>query len=473
VSTEIPTGVDSLIAEIAADRVHGASWLARTALWAIARCIEQAPPEGSLARVVRACAERLIAARPGMVAVRTWVERATGEIERLTRMIPEPARQRAEALQHINALIAAAEEACQQSARNAAARLPPSSCILTASASGTVIAALRLAFRDSRLRRVLAAESRNALGHSYGYDVARALAADGVPLEVVADEDVVRRVAEADRVWIGADAVLSDGSVLNGTPSLLISCAARAVGRPVEVICESAKIDRTGAPGTLGAPPGFDWIPGALIDLIITDQGAFPPDCLVEAGILSPAPDDSPPGLPPALAESQGDNGRTPAELVARIADRLIARGEQVAVAESSAGGRICDLLTDLPGSSSWFAGGMVVYSNASKERIAGLRAEILARYGAVSPETAFALAEGARSWFGCAWGVGETGIAGPQTGRRSAKPAGLGHVAVIGPSGLRRAAEIATGREVRSENKEAFAHAALRLLAQMLEEQG
>ncbi|MBX6770813.1 MAG: nicotinamide-nucleotide amidohydrolase family protein [Chloroflexi bacterium] len=470
-STEIPAGVDSLIAEIAADRVHGASWLARAALQAIARCIEQAPPEDSLARVVRACAERLIAARPGMAAVRTWVERATGEVEHLTRTIPDPARQRAEALQHINALIATAEEASQQSARNAAARLPPSSCILTASASGTVIAALRLAFRDGRLRRVLAAESRDALGHSYGRDVARALAADGVPVEIVADEDVVRRVAEADRVWIGADAVLSDGSVLNGMPSLLICRAARSVGRPIEVICESAKIDRTATMGTLVVPPGFDRIPGALIDLIITDQGTFPPDRLVEAEILSPDPDDSPPGLPPTLAEGQGSD-ETPARLVARIAERLIARGEQVAVAESSAGGRICDLLTDLPGSSSWFAGGMVVYSNASKERVAGLRAEILAQYGAVSPETALALAEGARGWFGCAWGVGETGIAGPQTGRRSAKPAGLGHVAVIGPPGRRRTVEIATGRERRSENKEAFAHAALRLLVQMLEEQ-
>jgi nicotinamide mononucleotide (NMN) deamidase PncC len=67
---------------------------------------------------------------------------------------------------------------------------------------------------------------------------------------------------------------------------------------------------------------------------------------------------------------------------------------------------------------------------------------------------------------FGAAWGIGETGIAGPQTGRRSLKPAGLAYLAVQGPTGRERIAEVQTGHDRRVENKQSFALAALRLLA-------
>lgn len=156
--------------------------------------------------------------------------------------------------------------------------------------------------------------------------------------------------------------------------------------------------------------------------------------------------------------------------LVATIAERLIARGEFLAVAESAAGGRISDLLTDRAGCSAWYAGGIVVYSAASKQYLTGLSAEALKEHGAVSVETALALAEGVRRRFGTAWGIGETGIAGPQTGRRSSKPAGLAYVAVVGPDGVERRVEVNTGLDSRLENKQQFAVAALRLLAESLD---
>ena len=158
------------------------------------------------------------------------------------------------------------------------------------------------------------------------------------------------------------------------------------------------------------------------------------------------------------------------ATLIARIAAQLSARKEKVAVAESGAGGRLSDLSTDRPGSSAWFAGGVVAYSNDSKQHVVGVSEETLDRFGAVSAETAQALAVGACTLFGTAWGIGETGIAGPQTGRRSSKSAGLSFLAIVGPKGRSRVAEVNTGQDGRDENKSAFAIAALRLLAEELD---
>lgn len=158
-------------------------------------------------------------------------------------------------------------------------------------------------------------------------------------------------------------------------------------------------------------------------------------------------------------------------DLVATIAERLTERGEKLGIAESAAGGRIGDVLSDRPGSSAWLVGGILAYSNESKREVLGVPSDVLTESGTVSPEVARAMAEGVRRLFGTTWGIGETGIAGPQTGRRSTKPAGLAYVAVVGPNGIDRVEEVRTGLNERASNKEAFATAALRLL--VLELQG
>ncbi len=122
-------------------------------------------------------------------------------------------------------------------------------------------------------------------------------------------------------------------------------------------------------------------------------------------------------------------------DVAQRVAEALLARGETLAVAESSTGGLILSLLTDIPGASGWLGGGVVAYTNASKQQILGVATTTLAIHGAVSGETAMEMARGARGLFGTAWALGETGIAGPQTGRRSAKPPGLTYIAVHGVS--------------------------------------
>ena len=109
--------------------------------------------------------------------------------------------------------------------------------------------------------------------------------------------------------------------------------------------------------------------------------------------------------------------------------------GSSVAVAESCTGGLLAGRLTDVPGSSAYVLGGVVAYSNAAKTSLAGVPAAVIERHGAVSPEVAAALADGARTVFGAAYGVGVTGIAGPGGGTES-KPVGTVCFSVAGPAG-------------------------------------
>jgi len=113
------------------------------------------------------------------------------------------------------------------------------------------------------------------------------------------------------------------------------------------------------------------------------------------------------------------------------LADLFTAHGWTLAVAEASTGGLLGHRLTDRPGASTYFLGGIIPYSNASKIALLGVPADLLARVGAVSPEVAVALARGVRERFGATVGLAITGLLGPATGRRSPKPPGLTYIAL------------------------------------------
>jgi nicotinamide-nucleotide amidase len=129
-------------------------------------------------------------------------------------------------------------------------------------------------------------------------------------------------------------------------------------------------------------------------------------------------------------------DGRPIAELVLELCR---ARGLTLATAESCTGGMMAERLTAIPGSSDVFVGAIVAYANEVKERDLGVAAEVLARHGAVSAETAAAMAAGARSRLGADVGVAVTGIAGPGGGSDE-KPVGLVYLHVEGPHGGRGA---------------------------------
>jgi len=111
--------------------------------------------------------------------------------------------------------------------------------------------------------------------------------------------------------------------------------------------------------------------------------------------------------------------------------------GRTVATAESCTGGLMAARLTDRAGSSAYFLGGLVVYSDAAKSGFADVPAELIERHGAVSSEVAAALADGAIARFGAEFGIGITGIAGPEGGSDE-KPVGTVCLSVAHAGGER-----------------------------------
>jgi len=157
----------------------------------------------------------------------------------------------------------------------------------------------------------------------------------------------------------------------------------------------------------------------------------------------------------------------TPVEVI--VGRLLKQRGLTLALAESCTGGLISHRITNVPGSSAYYQGSAVAYSNEIKESILGVRPDTLRRYGAVSEYTALEMARGVRHAFHADIGLAVTGIAGPDGGTPE-KPVGLIYVSLAAPGIERVERHVWSGN--RWENKERSSVAVLDLLRRYLEGQ-
>lgn len=145
----------------------------------------------------------------------------------------------------------------------------------------------------------------------------------------------------------------------------------------------------------------------------------------------------------------------------------LATHGWTVAAAESLTGGGLCEALSEQPGSSAVFRGGVVAYATDVKTAVLGVPADLVRTHGVVSPECARSMAEGVRRPLGADFGLGTTGVAGPDS--QEGHPVGTVHVAAAG-------AERTVHREVqlsgdRAEIRAGAVTAALELLEELLAE--
>jgi nicotinamide-nucleotide amidase len=164
----------------------------------------------------------------------------------------------------------------------------------------------------------------------------------------------------------------------------------------------------------------------------------------------------------------------TDIELAALAGEWLRKRGLMLVTAESCTGGLIGNWITDVPGSSDYYLGGVVAYSYEAKTALLDVPVGLLAQYGAVSEETVREMARGARVMLGGAFpgeqvvALSVSGIAGPGGGMPS-KPVGLAWIGLNGP-GLERAYRFIFQAD-RIQNKRAFAREALQILVDYLQD--
>ncbi|MGB2582160.1 MAG: nicotinamide-nucleotide amidohydrolase family protein [Thermoplasmata archaeon] len=152
--------------------------------------------------------------------------------------------------------------------------------------------------------------------------------------------------------------------------------------------------------------------------------------------------------------------------LASDVGKVLEQRSLTLAVAESCTGGRLGDAITDVPGSSAYFLGGVISYGNEAKFSLLGVDRSTLESTGAVSEEVALMMADGVRKRLGASIGVGITGIAGP-TGATPAKPVGLVYIAVSSSERSLSARSVFAGS--RSEVKAQAVLKALEMLSEHL----
>ena len=152
--------------------------------------------------------------------------------------------------------------------------------------------------------------------------------------------------------------------------------------------------------------------------------------------------------------------------LAKEVGELLRSRKETVAVAESCTGGKVGDMMTDIPGSSDYFLGGIISYSNQAKLDLLGVSSNTLASKGAVSEEVAIQMAHGARERLKATYGIALTGIAGPAGGSKT-KPVGLVYIAIA--SSYEKACERNVFKGSRKEIKTLAAERSLNMLLEFI----
>jgi len=149
-----------------------------------------------------------------------------------------------------------------------------------------------------------------------------------------------------------------------------------------------------------------------------------------------------------------------------QIGERLSRRKETLASAESCSGGLIAHRITNVAGSSAYYQGGVVTYSNQAKCDLLGVKKDAILSEGAVSETVARQMAKGARGRFSADWGVGVTGIAGPGGGTPE-KPVGLVYISLAGKNGTSVQRCMFNGS--REEIKAQTAETALKMILEQL----
>lgn len=263
------TDLDARAEELRNDRTHGGSWLARRAVEGLIAVIEQpaASTDEFLERLLDT-ARRLAAARPAMGAITHALGRLVASAQTASHLPPDELRRLV--AEEANALIAGRDRAAASIAVHLAPQLEDAT-VLTHSASATV----REAVVHCAPARVLCTISAPV---EEGLTFAADLKEEGVPAEIVEEQDLAGGLAVASLVLVGADTVYEDGSLKNKIGTRPLAERAAGAGVRVVVACELLKLVPIGPPPEEDEPDLRDTTPPSLIDQVVTEEGFSEPE---------------------------------------------------------------------------------------------------------------------------------------------------------------------------------------------------
>ena len=265
------------IKELTLDRTNGASQLARKALEVLeffAKTSKNKTYKGFM-EDFRDIGRRLVEARPNMAPVHNLVAQTIYEVNSLKE--EELVTVRKFAVSRIDELCRKSENSVKQAAEYGAKFVANKCFIASCSFSSTVCEAFNFAKQQGKCFKVFVAESRNENEKiSYGQKLAEFLESIKVPVKVFSDNEIYRYVPRMEFVLVGADSIVCDGSIINGTPTYEIAVKAREHNVPLYSICETLKMNVLSCLGrTVELKKGFDLVPSNLVTGIITEQGVL------------------------------------------------------------------------------------------------------------------------------------------------------------------------------------------------------
>jgi translation initiation factor 2B subunit (eIF-2B alpha/beta/delta family) len=275
--------VAQLIEEIRQDKVHSASWLSLRAIGALrlAAGKSNARTAADFLNEVRAVARELAEARPPMAPISNLVAQWFYEITQEPEIEKGLDSLRAFAILRGEKILKARKGALNRVAEHGSQVVEDGDVLISCSDSATVVQSLKAARLAGKEFGVYVAESRTSDGKSYGQAMADKMTAEHIPVKVVPDnaKTIGDCASKSTKAMVGADSILDNGSLINGTPTLIIAEAAKERQIPFYVVCETTKFSALRLAGRhLWLEEGFEVIPPHLITRIITEEGVMKVD---------------------------------------------------------------------------------------------------------------------------------------------------------------------------------------------------
>jgi len=268
--------MNAAINEIKNDKINGASYLTDKALEALKNGVQTSQarnPEEFLGEISD-LTSGLMECRPVMASIGNCSSRFMLELQQYSAIGPDLNSLREFSLLIVQSIRDDIAQARTETIEAGAGLIANGDIIMTCSYSSTIVQTMVRAHEQGKSFRTLVARSQEFTEDiAYGEKMASELCGQGIECHVFSDDDIREKAQQADKIIVGADAILLDGSLLNGYPTAELALAAGDANLPFYTVCESHKFLRRGIPETI--EKGFNLVPSRLITGIVTEKGPF------------------------------------------------------------------------------------------------------------------------------------------------------------------------------------------------------